>query len=298
MKLSAMSLAPAVLQLVSGSAIPTRGQNSSLACEKPDITFSMTHIITAASVFHINDVNIMTDPFFSPMNSSWPSFNESQPLTVLDNPALQPDQIPVIDAVLLSHESHPDNLDEIGRQHFIDGRRVFTTPVGANALAPRPGVIGVQNWQTVETNINGEKWQVTGTPCNHTVETQTMGFAIRGPQFGYTDGLPNVIWYSGDTIYIDELKQLKEMFHVLAAVFNMGEAHLYYDNQDVQITMNGKEVARMFGDVGADILVPIHYSPWSHYKEQNIAQIQADFDGAGIGDKVKWLTPGQKTRVF
>ncbi|KAG7409813.1 UPF0173 metal-dependent hydrolase [Fusarium oxysporum f. sp. rapae] len=295
LKTAALALLASATSLVATSPVPSDNRVYA-ECGKPNVTFGVTHIITAASVFHINDVNLLTDPFFSPANTTWPTAGGN--LTVLADPALQPSQIPVIDAVLLSHESHPDNLDEIGRQHFIDGRKVITTPDGAKNLSPRPGVVGLQNWQTIDVKLDGEIWKVTGTPCNHTTETQTMGFALHGPGFGYTDGLPNAIWYSGDTIYIEELKQLNDMFHIRAAVFNMGDAHITVDGVAIQITMNGTEVAQMFKDVGAEILVPIHYSPWSHFREQSITQLKKDFDEAGVSDKVKWLVPGQKTLVF
>lgn len=285
--------------LAFGAATPQYNQNSTKKdCEGPTTSFSISHIITAAAVFHINDVNLLTDPFFSPNGTEFRA-DPNNVITVLLDPAMQPDQIPPIDAVLLSHEDHPDNLDPIGRAHFLDGRKVLTTPDGAKNLGPRPGVTGLQPWQTVSLNMGGESWNVTGTPCVHLPGGEVVGFVLRGPGFGYTDGLPNAIWYSGDTIYIKEVAQLKDMFHLRAAIFNMGAAVAQFPNGagSLRITMNGTEVAQMFKDVGADILVPMHYNPWSHFTE-DIEQVKGDFEAAGILDKVQWLVPGQRTRVF
>jgi L-ascorbate metabolism protein UlaG (beta-lactamase superfamily) len=127
-----------------GAVTPFYHQNSTEKnCEIPSMSFSISHIITAAAVFHINDINILTDPFFSPNGTSFQTDPENV-ITVLQDPAMQPEQIPPIDAVLPSHEDHPDNLDPIGRAHFLDGRKVLTTPDGAKNLHPRPGVTGLQ----------------------------------------------------------------------------------------------------------------------------------------------------------
>jgi L-ascorbate metabolism protein UlaG (beta-lactamase superfamily) len=143
--------------------------------------------------------------------------------------------------------------------------------------------------------MGGESWNITGTPCVHLPGGEVVGFVIRGPGFGYTDGLPNAIWYSGDTVYMKEVAQLKDMYHLRAAIFNMGAAETASPNS-IRITMNGSEVAQMFKDVGADILVPMHYNPWSHFTE-SVEQVREDFELAGISDKVQWLTPGQRTRI-
>ncbi|KAJ6181250.1 Zn-dependent hydrolases of the beta-lactamase protein [Penicillium mononematosum] len=261
------------------------------------LSFTVTHIITAAAVFTINGVNFLTDPFFSPANTTFDPIGPSI-ITVLDDPALQPEQIPPIDAVLLSHEDHPDNLDPIGRTRFLDGRKVLTTPDGMKNLQPRPGVRAMENWKTLAVDLNGQTWNITGTPCQHLPGGQVTGFVLVGPGFGTTNGLPNAIWYSGDTIYLPELARLKEMFYIKAAVMNMGAAFAFIDNTTPdQITMTGSDVAQLFKDIGAEVLVPMHFGPWTHFPE-SVENVHRDFEQAGIKDKVRWLTPGEPTKVL
>lgn len=76
-------------------------------------TLSITHIGTATALLEIDGVNFLTDPFFSPAGTEFdvgPAV-----LKISDNPALGLADLPPIDAVLLSHEDHPDNLDPLGR---------------------------------------------------------------------------------------------------------------------------------------------------------------------------------------
>lgn len=69
----------------------------------------MTFIGTATAILDIDGVRFLTDPFFSPAGTEF-----DIGLTVLKNeesPALRLEDLPPIDAILLSHEDHPDNLD-------------------------------------------------------------------------------------------------------------------------------------------------------------------------------------------
>ncbi len=108
-----------------------------------DAPLEITHIGTATAIIHVNGVNILTDPVFSQAGHEW-----DMGIAILkstETPALGLADLPPIDAVLLSHEDHPDNLDEIGRA-TLDGRHVFTTADGARKLAPRPGVKAIAPW--------------------------------------------------------------------------------------------------------------------------------------------------------
>ncbi|ELU35525.1 beta-lactamase superfamily domain-containing protein [Rhizoctonia solani AG-1 IA] len=95
----------------------------------------MTFIGTATAIISIDGVNFITDPVFDNVGTTY----DLGILTLesLKAPALGLHEIPAIDAVLLSHEDHPDNLDTAGRT-LLDGRLVVTTPDGANNLKPRP----------------------------------------------------------------------------------------------------------------------------------------------------------------
>ena len=255
---------------------------------------SITHIGTATAILELDGVNLITDPFFSPAGTEW-----DLGIAILknkDGPALGLQDLPVIDAVLLSHEDHPDNLDEIGRQ-LLDGRRVLTTIDGAKKLAPRPGVRGMEPWETVPLVIGGREFEVTATPCKHLPGGECTGFILRAAEFGQTGGLPNAIYFSGDTVYIEELARMAERFHISVALLNIGAAVAPIQTPPLQITMDGKQAAQLFREIKADILVPMHYESWSHFS-QNGAELAKDFKAEGIQERVCWLTPGVSKKVI
>ncbi|KAB8236468.1 hypothetical protein ETB97_005418 [Aspergillus alliaceus] len=265
------------------------------------VTLNVTHIGTATAILEINGVSMITDPFFSPAGTKF-DVSESVALTVTDDPSLGLDQLPIIDAVLLSHEDHPDNLDDLGRR-LLDGRRVFTTVDGAKNLSPRPAVHGLQPWEKMETLIAGKKFQVIGTPTQHLPGGECTGFIITGEGFGSgRDGLPNAIYFSGDTVYVEELKQMANQYHVCAAVFNLGNAHAPSNVEDpnsplIQITMDGKQAAKLFREIKADVLVPMHYESWHHFTQFG-KELREVFEAEGINDKVCWLKPGKPVSVL
>jgi L-ascorbate metabolism protein UlaG (beta-lactamase superfamily) len=212
-------------------------------------------------------------------------------------PALQLNELPPIDAVLLSHEDHLDNLDPEGRK-LLDGRKVFTTMDGAFNLRPRPGVIGLRPWETVTCCIGGKTYRITGTPCKHFPVGEVTGFILETDSFGIDpSGKPNAIYFSGDTVYIDELREIGKRWHITAALFNLGNATFDFPTGPIQITMDGKQAVRLARDIGADVMIPIHFESWDHFKEGR-AELLEVFTQEGFLDKVCWTVPGIAKTVF
>lgn len=253
-------------------------------------TINITHIGTATAVLEIDGVNFLTDPFFSPAGSSFP-IREDFALEVSEDPALGLNELPPIDAVLLSHEDHADNLDDYGRQ-LLNGRHVFTTVDGAKNLAPRPAVRGMKPWESTSVNLGGVKYTITATPTQHFPGNECTGFILTTDRFGrHADGRPNAVWFTGDTVYIEEFARIPEQFHVVVALMNLGSAFVetpISDGKLVQITMDGKQAGSLFRMLKADHLVPMHYESWGHFTQFG-KELMADFKEEGVEEKVRWL---------
>ncbi|GKT52948.1 zn-dependent hydrolases of the beta-lactamase [Colletotrichum tofieldiae] len=264
---------------------------------------SITFIGTATAILEIEGVRFLTDPFFHPAESFVEHEVENLPtvtLKVHHDPALQLENLPPIDAVLLSHEDHWDNLDETGRQ-LLDGRHVLTTQDGAKNLAPRPGVRGLAPWETVELALGGKLFRFTATPCKHVPGQECVGFVLETDDFGKAeDGRPNAIYLTGDTVYFEELAEIGQRFHIAAAIMNTGEAHAQLvplPAPTTQITMGGAQAARLFRDIKADCIVPMHYDAWDHFTQhrEGLAEV---FESEGVLEKVKWLVPGKSIKIL
>jgi L-ascorbate metabolism protein UlaG (beta-lactamase superfamily) len=274
----------------------------------PSSTFknkvTITFIGTATAILDIDGITFLTDPFFSPAGTEY-NDGAHPVLKVHDDPALKMDELPHIDAVLLSHENHFDNLDPLGRQ-LLDGRHVFTTNDGAKNLAPRPSVLGFSDWQERDVRIAGTTFHITATPCKHWPGHECVGFILSTESFGTApDGRPNAIYFTGDTVYIPELAKITEKYHIAVALMNCGQATFYEFTDEgkpgqpgdaLQITMGGRQAAHLFRDLKADALVPMHYDSWDHFKQHGEG-LKKEFEQEGILEKVRWLEPGKAVEI-
>ncbi|KAI4865722.1 Metallo-hydrolase/oxidoreductase [Hypoxylon rubiginosum] len=261
-------------------------------------SITVTYIGTATAIIDIDGITFLTDPYFSPEGTEWDVGIAT--LTSHYEPALTLDQLPPIDVVLLSHEDHPDNLDELSRNRLLDGRRVLTTIDGASKLAPRPGVRGLRPWETTALHVGGKRFDVTATPCQHLPGGECTGFLLTTADFGATGGRPNAVYFSGDTVYLPELApRVRDRFHVSLALLNLGAAAVVLPGADrpLQITMDGAQAARLFRELDADALVPLHFEAWDHFSQKGKQPVASAFEAQGISDKVYWLEPGKPRKV-
>ncbi|KAM0185777.1 hypothetical protein ACHAPI_012016 [Fusarium lateritium] len=266
---------------------------------------TITHIGTATAILEIDGITFLTDPFFSPAGAEWPSIPGAPHLKVHDNPALKMNEIPHIDAVLLSHENHPDNLDELGRQ-LLDGRHVVTTQDGSKNLAPRPSVHGFADWEEKDIRIAGKTFHITATPCKHWPGHECVGFIVHTEDFGTApDGRPYAVYFSGDTVYVEDLAKMAEKYHISIALMNLGKASFPgfndkgvpgHPDEVLQITMDGHQSARLFRDIKADVLVPMHYESWDHFT-QHEEELKREFEDEGVLSNVRWLKPGHAVEI-
>lgn len=65
-----------------------------------------------------------------------------------------------------------------------------------------------------------------------------------------TNGKPNAIYFSGDTIYVEEAARgLREKWNVAVALLNLGRAKVPLGEETAQITMDGAQAAKLFRQV-------------------------------------------------
>uniref|UniRef100_K3X9L3 Metallo-beta-lactamase domain-containing protein n=1 Tax=Globisporangium ultimum (strain ATCC 200006 / CBS 805.95 / DAOM BR144) TaxID=431595 RepID=K3X9L3_GLOUD len=252
---------------------------------------TVTLVGTATAIINIDGVNFLTDPAFDPANVEYDVGVAILKRT--DELALNLENLPPIDAVLLSHEDHPDNLDTLGRT-LLNGRRIFTTMDGAKNLAPRPGVRGLQPWESVSLELCGKPFKITATPCKHLPGGECIGFVIESPSFGTSeDGRPNVVYFSGDTVYTSELAEgLRQRFHTKLAVLSLGGAMAPVGEEPIMITMDGKQGAQLMREIGAELMAPMHFNAWGHFMEKGDALREALAAHPDINARVRWLPPG------
>jgi hypothetical protein len=92
-----------------------------------------TYVGGPTAVLDVAGLRFITDPTFDPAGASYET-----PVYTLHKagaPAITADALGDIDAVLLSHDHHFDNLDRAGRALLSRAQRVFVPPAGAERSA-------------------------------------------------------------------------------------------------------------------------------------------------------------------
>ncbi|MBC7763032.1 MAG: MBL fold metallo-hydrolase [Candidatus Saccharibacteria bacterium] len=240
---------------------------------------SLTHIGTATMLVQFGGLTFLTDPVFDPAPTEYISGPVVLRSTI--EPAISASDLPPIDAVLLSHDEHPDNLDEAGRR-LLEGKLVITTESGAGRLGGK--AVGIAPWTSHTVMVGQQSVIITATPAHHGPAGDVIGFILRVP------GEDKVLYISGDTTYESDLDRISEIFSIGVAVLHLGAAKFAILG-DQMISMDSANAAKFAASLAADIVVPIHFSSWEHFTETE-DEIAASFDGAGLTDRLKWLTPG------
>jgi L-ascorbate metabolism protein UlaG (beta-lactamase superfamily) len=242
------------------------------------------------ALIEIDGFRILTDPTFDPPGAyQLPHVK----LEKLSGPALQPEAIGKVDAVLLSHDQHADNLDHSGRDFLTKADRVLTTVAGAKRLGGRAE--GLAPWATTElTGNKGHSLTVTATPARHgpagiePLSGDVIGFVLTSK-----DNNIRPIYISGDTVWYDGVAEVARRFKAgvvlpfAGAAQTRGPFHLTMDTNDTI------ETARAFPDA---VIVPLHTDGWAHFR-QNANDLRASFDMLGFGPRLKILEPGVTTVI-
>lgn len=249
---------------------------------------SITLIGGPTALIEIDGFRLLTDPTFDvPGTYQLPHVKLEKTI----GPALKADAIGPVDAVLLSHDQHSDNLDNSGREFLKHVNRVLTTEAGAKRLGGH--VEGLAPWATAHLKDgDGNTLTITATPARHgpagiePLSGDVIGFVVSSSRKD-----THSIYISGDTTWFDGVAEVARRFKCgvvmpfAGAAQTRGPFHLTMDTNDTI------ETARAFPDA---MIVPVHTEGWAHFR-QNGEDLRKTFDALGFGTRLRLLEPGVPT---
>ena len=254
---------------------------------------NLTHISTATMLLEIGSLRILTDPVFDPAGGKY-YFGWGTGSKKLTAPSTTQESLGQVDAILLSHDHHEDNLDKAGRAFLPKVKRVLTTTSGSRRL--RGNAEGLANWQSTELISGGTTIKVTATPAQHgpllvrPFAGQTIGFMLE-----WTGQENGGLYISGDTIYYRGIDEVAERFTVSVGIFHLGRARFPITGP-IRFTMDARDGVKAARKLNPRTIIPIHYEGWKHFAEGR-AVIEKEFASAGLGAKLNWLKIGETASV-
>jgi L-ascorbate metabolism protein UlaG (beta-lactamase superfamily) len=253
----------------------------------PDLTVTLVGGPTA--LLEYGGLRLLTDPTFDDAPRTY-ARSDAPSLEKIDGPALGPEAIGPVDVVLLSHDHHPDNLDEGGRAFLAHAGRVLTTGAGAERLGG--AATGMQPWETLQVGA----LSVTAVPAQHGPDGTDH---LTGPVVGFVlraDGLPSV-YVSGDNAAVRVVQEIVEREGPMElAVLFAGGASLAGRFDGALLTLGAQEAAQAARILGARAVVPVHQEGWAHFSAPPEA-LRAAFDEAGLGEVLVAIAPGQTVAI-
>ncbi|MFJ2469830.1 MULTISPECIES: MBL fold metallo-hydrolase [Micrococcaceae] len=197
---------------------------------------------------------------------------------------LGPDEVGHIDAVLLSHDEHDDNLDESGRQFLPRVPVVYTTVSGAGRLGGNAK--GVAFWEEATLIApDGTEVTITGLPARHGPEGSEP---VSGDVIGFlltAVGHPSV-YISGDNASLDYVQQIADRCAPIdTAVLFLGGVRHEPMLEAQLVTLNNTQATWVARALDARRVIPAHFEGWAHFQGTR-ADLTLAFAEAGLADKL------------
>jgi L-ascorbate metabolism protein UlaG (beta-lactamase superfamily) len=252
----------------------------------------ITHIGGPTVLIEAAGWTLLTDPTFDPPGRRY-GFGWGTSSRKVAGPSIAPGDLPPIDAVLLSHDHHDDNLDAAGRALLPSAGVVITTVPGAQRLGS--GARGLADWESTRLEAPGRpSIEVIATPCRHgaaplrPIFGDVIGFALRweGQEHG-------VLWISGDTVLYDGVKEVARRLTVDTALIHLGGVRFPVTGP-LRYTLTADQAVKLLSLVRPRTAIPVHYEGWSHFR-QGRAAIERELAAApdDVRARIRWIPLGE-----
>ena len=275
---------------------------------------------TAGSIFFIGNATvlikyagftILTDPTFIHMHEKVP-LGYGLDTTRLTNPAMEVNQLPLLDLVLFSH-FHGDHFDQVAIRELDKSLPIVSNSHAVDELSIRgfTNTKKLDTWENItftkkDNNNNDVELQITAMPGRHgpfpvamflpKVMGSILDFKIKGYR---NDSNSNNnshnsnqlfrIYITGDTMVFDDIKEIPKRYpNVDLALLHLGGTTI----MGIMLTMDAKEGLEMFKIINPKKVIPIHYNDYDVFKSP-IEDFQAKVKEAGIEDHVFYLKHGE-----
>jgi L-ascorbate metabolism protein UlaG (beta-lactamase superfamily) len=252
---------------------------------------SLTFVGTATTILRLGSFTLLTDPNFLHRGQR-AYLGKGLWSRRLTEPALQPSELPTLDAIVLSH-LHGDHFDRIARHQLPRTQPVITTPAAADTLNDWGfEADGVQEWSSRLLTRDRETLNVTALPAVHArglmgrLLPPVMGALLEHSVDGQTR---RRVYLTGDTLtgeHLDEIARRHRDIDV--AVVHLGGTRVLFHT----VTMDGEQGADFLRRVRPGQAIPVHYDDYRVFRSP-LSDFQREVRAAGLEGLVRPVHRGE-----
>jgi L-ascorbate metabolism protein UlaG (beta-lactamase superfamily) len=253
---------------------------------------SIFFIGNATVLLRVAGFTILTDPtFIHKHEQTW--LGGGLHTTRLTDPAIELADLPPLDLVLLSH-FHGDHFDQVAERDLDRTLPIVTTPQSANDLKERgfTNCIPLDVWESLDVEKGSARLRITATPARHGprmvdfVLPDVMGSVL---DVTTADGGASRIYITGDTLVIDELREIPQRFpDIDIALLHLGGTRVL----GILVSMDAKQGVEAMRIVDPALAIPIHYNDYDVFTSP-LSDFQNEVRAAGLENRVHYLSHGE-----
>ncbi len=226
---------------------------------------TLTFVGTATALLRLGAFTLLTDPNFLHRGQR-AYLGKALWSKRLTEPAMQPSQLPPLDAVVLSH-LHGDHFDRVARQELARTQPVVTTPPAARRLDQWGfETLGLGTWEHVELTKMDETLTIEALPAIHA--RGLMG-ALLPPVMGsllehrVSGEVRLRLYLSGDTLTGDHITEIAERHpDIDVAVVHLGGTRVLLHT----VTMDATQGVDFLHRCRPREAIPVHYDDYRVFR--------------------------------
>ena len=220
---------------------------------------------TATTVVSLGSFTFLTDPNFIHRGQraylGWGLSSRR-----LTDPAVEPEDLPALDAVVLSH-LHGDHFDRVARDRLDRTAPVLSTPEAVRRLGSWGfDARALRTWEQHTLDKDGEELRVTAVPAVHArgllgrMLPPVMGSMVEH----VVDGVVRRrVYFSGDTLTGAHVDEVRERYpDIDAAVVHLGGTRVLMRT----VTMDGPMGVDFVDRIRPAVTVPVHHDDYTVFR--------------------------------
>ncbi|SEG34893.1 L-ascorbate metabolism protein UlaG, beta-lactamase superfamily [Nonomuraea solani] len=254
---------------------------------------SLQFIGNATTLIRYNGFTLLTDPnFLHKGQRAYLGYGMTS--RRLKDPAVEFEDLPTLDAVVLSH-MHGDHWDRVAQRHLDKDVPVITTTAAAGRLRRRGfhGGVGLREWHQHELRGPGGTVKITALPGKH---APGVAEALMPPVIGTMLEFCNQdervelrLHISGDTLLDRRLDSIPRRFpDIDLAIVHLGGTRLF----GTLLTMDGEQGAAWVDLINPHTVVPVHFDDYEVFSSP-LDDFRHHIEQAGLADRVVYLERGE-----